>query len=156
MKQFFRELFEYNLYVNQQVCDSIESNAGAVTASTVGLFSHLLNAHQIWNSRIDGNAIVIDPWTVSAAAAFQQANLVNHQKSLELIEIHNLDTIINYTNTKGLSFQNSIRDILFHIINHSTYHRAQIATACKQSGIQPVVSDYIIYRRQSFNVNKGI
>ena len=52
------------------------------------------------------------------------------------------------TNSKGETFSNKIKDILFHIINHSTYHRAQIATDLKQNGIEPINTDYIFYKRK--------
>ncbi|WP_209331385.1 DinB family protein [Lunatimonas salinarum] len=34
-----------------------------------------------------------------------------------------------------------------HIVNHSTYHRGQIATLFRESGLQPVVTDYIMLKR---------
>ncbi|WP_379084396.1 DinB family protein [Pedobacter sp. UC225_65] len=40
-----------------------------------------------------------------------------------------------------------VKDILFHVFNHSTYHRAQIATLFKESGITPPVTDFIILKR---------
>lgn len=40
-----------------------------------------------------------------------------------------------------------IKDIMFHIVNHSTYHRAQIATELKDHGIEPLKTDYILYKR---------
>jgi uncharacterized damage-inducible protein DinB len=56
---------------------------------------------------------------------------------------------IAYKNTRGESFENSVRDILFHINNHSTHHRAQIAARIREAGITPPTSDYIFYRRKS-------
>lgn len=56
---------------------------------------------------------------------------------------------IGYKTSKGDAFQNTVKDILFHIINHSTYHRGQIAANCKEYGIEPLMSDYIFYKRDS-------
>ncbi|MCF8317339.1 MAG: hypothetical protein K9I02_01220 [Haliscomenobacter sp.] len=55
--------------------------------------------------------------------------------------------IINYSNSKGQLFSNSIQDMLFHIINHSTYHRGQVATEFKRQGLEPLVTDYIFFKR---------
>ncbi|QLH28398.1 MAG: hypothetical protein HWD63_02710 [Candidatus Parvibacillus calidus] len=39
-----------------------------------------------------------------------------------------------------------MKDIIFHIINHSTYHRGQIAMEFRQSGLEPLNTDYIFYK----------
>lgn len=56
---------------------------------------------------------------------------------------------ISYKNSRGERFENSVRDILFHVINHSTYHRGQIATDCKLHGMTPLATDYIFYKRDT-------
>ncbi|WP_185211767.1 DinB family protein [Sphingobacterium mizutaii] len=35
---------------------------------------------------------------------------------------------------------------MFHIINHSNYHRAQIATELRKQEIEPIQTDYIKYK----------
>jgi uncharacterized damage-inducible protein DinB len=37
--------------------------------------------------------------------------------------------------------------MLFHIVNHSTNHRGQIAVDFKSNGITPLGLDYIHYKR---------
>ena len=72
---------------------------------------------------------------------------MNYEHSLHILDKFDLTATMSYTNSKGQTFSNSIRDILFHVINHSTYHRAQIATEFKQNGLEPLVTDYIFYKR---------
>jgi uncharacterized damage-inducible protein DinB len=36
---------------------------------------------------------------------------------------------------------------MIHLVNHSTYHRAQIATLLRQGGLEPVNTDFITYDR---------
>ena len=55
--------------------------------------------------------------------------------------------MVHYTNTNGQAFDNSVRDILFNVINHSTYHRGQIAREFREYGPEPLVTDYIFYKR---------
>jgi uncharacterized damage-inducible protein DinB len=54
-----------------------------------------------------------------------------------------------YTNTKGERFRNSIREIVYHIVNHGTYHRGNIAAMIRQLGYQGVSTDYIYYLRNT-------
>lgn len=53
-----------------------------------------------------------------------------------------------YNNIKGDAFEDSLYDILFHVINHSTHHRAQISKILRQHDIAPPVMDYIAYLRK--------
>lgn len=55
---------------------------------------------------------------------------------------------INYTNTKGESFVNTIGDIMAHVANHGTHHRAQIASAIRGEGFAPPATDLIFYIRE--------
>ncbi|MGN6802128.1 MAG: DinB family protein [Ginsengibacter sp.] len=71
----------------------------------------------------------------------------NFEQSLLILENFDFDNTIHYANTKGEAFNNSVRDILFHIINHSTYHRGQIAASFRVQGLEPLVSDYVFYKR---------
>jgi len=73
----------------------------------------------------------------------------NYEQTLLILDDFDLNTPIEYTNSKGDTFSNNIRDIYFHVINHSTHHRGQIASEFRQYGINPLVSDYIFYKRTS-------
>jgi uncharacterized damage-inducible protein DinB len=65
---------------------------------------------------------------------------------LLILDEFELDRKIRYANSKGQPFNNSVRDMLFQVINHSTYHRAQIATEFKNNGLDPLLTDYIYYK----------
>jgi len=58
----------------------------------------------------------------------------------------NEDTI-EYKNSSGRVFHNRVQDVIFHVANHSTYHRGQMAAEFKQSGLNPLVTDFIVYKR---------
>jgi uncharacterized damage-inducible protein DinB len=86
-------------------------------------------------------------WELHSVQEFQNIDKVNYEQTLEILDKFDLNETIHYSNSKGQAFSNSIRDILFHVINHSTYHRGQIATDFKHSGIEPLATDYIFYKR---------
>jgi uncharacterized damage-inducible protein DinB len=58
-----------------------------------------------------------------------------------------LDKGISYRNSKGLEFNNSVRDILTHVALHGQYHRGQINSRLRANGIEPVVIDFILFVR---------
>jgi uncharacterized damage-inducible protein DinB len=147
MKPFFKELLEYGHHINQQLSAVIIDNHDKVSDKSLRLFNHILNAHQIWNNRIQPRESSYGVWEVRPHSEFMITDTRNYEHSLTIVDEFDLNDIIEYSNSQGKTFQNSVRDVLFHIVNHSTYHRAQIASDFKQSGITPLVSDYIHYKR---------
>src|SRR5690606_15221875 len=107
----------------------------------------LLNAHHIWNSRMVGTESLYEVWGLQPVHKMKLMDDDNFRDSLSIMENYSLDKSIYYQNTKGKGFNNRVHDILFHIINHSTYHRAQIATDFRENAIEPINTDYILYKR---------
>ncbi|MBD1434905.1 damage-inducible protein DinB [Sphingobacterium sp. DN00404] len=147
MVQFFKELFDYNLECNQILAQAIVSQQEQLPEKVISLYSHILNAHQIWNNRIDPKAKTFGVWQVHDTGEFISLDLTNYRHSSSIIESTDLNQTINYKNSTGQHFTSTIRDIIFHIINHSTYHRAQIATEFRQSNLDPLMTDYIMFKR---------
>lgn len=147
MKQFFKELFEYSHHCNQKLADVFNKEPDKTSEKAVKLFNHVLNAHQIWNNRIDSKEKSFGVWELHEVKNLNGIDQTNYEESLQILNKFDLDESLNYSNSKSKAFRNSVRDILFHIINHSTYHRGQIATEFKQNGLEPLVTDYIFFKR---------
>lgn len=147
MKPFFKDLFEYNHHFNQKLADIFMENPDWTSEKAVKLFNHLLNAHQIWNNRIEPMQTTFGVWELHVVQDLKNIDKTNYEQTLQILDKFDFSKIINYSNSKGQIFSNNIRDTLFHVINHSTYHRGQIATELKQNGIEPLTTDYIFYKR---------
>jgi len=50
-----------------------------------------------------------------------------------------------YTNTKGRPFTYPLGALVLHMVNHSSYHRGQVATLLRQLGAQAVSTDLVVY-----------
>ena len=112
------------------------------------LFSHILNAQHIWARRVLGEA---PQYGVSELHPMEEYESISAANISDLRRIRSEvpgNRTIRYTTSLGETFENQAEDILYHVINHSTYHRAQIATDLRQSGIEPPVTDYVILKRQ--------
>jgi uncharacterized damage-inducible protein DinB len=115
------------------------------------LLSHIISAQKIWLNRILGKDIVIDPWQMlTQKELVPQSTPVTADwiNLLEGLHENDFERRIEYSNIKGEKFANTIKDIVVHVINHSTYHRAQIAQLVRQSGGEPAKTDYIVYQRE--------
>ncbi|MCB0492605.1 MAG: damage-inducible protein DinB [Cyclobacteriaceae bacterium] len=146
MKEFFVDIFKYHHHYNQELADLLIENKDKISERTVPLFSHCMNAHQIWNSRITG----ADPYTVHQLHTLTKCKEIdsdNYAITLKILEEFNLNTIIDYQTSKGDAFSNTIQEILFHVANHFTHHKGQIISDLRQSGIEPLITDYIFYKR---------
>lgn len=148
MKPFFTELFDYNHHVNQQLVAIMASNSNIVSDKAVRLFSHIMNAQQIWNNRIKPKSTLYGVWTAHAVEDFQQLDQVNFEHTALIINTVDLSFTLPSLQVRGRNFNKTVAEILFHIINHSTYHRGQIASEFRQIGIEPLATDYFLYEKQ--------
>lgn len=146
MKAFFKDIFEYHHHFNQKLAGILNIHT-QINEKTLRLFSHTINAHQIWNARITG----AQPLGVHEQHSMEvccQLDIQNLKDTLMILSEYDLSINIKYQNSSGKEFQNSIRDILFHIANHTTHHKGQIIASLRQSGIEPPITDYIFYKRK--------
>jgi uncharacterized damage-inducible protein DinB len=146
MKDKLIDLFEYTYHFNCKMIKIISENISKIDEKTISLINHTLNAQQVWNSRILGEK-AFEVWQINRFEDLEEINHQNFQKSIRIVENSDLDQKIEYQNSKGTKFDNSIFEMLFQAINHSTYHRGQINSLLKQNGIEPVLTDYIFYKR---------
>jgi uncharacterized damage-inducible protein DinB len=144
---FFKDLFMYNRARNTDLIDYLVQQQQPLPEKVLTLLSHTLNAHEIWNCRIVDSIPACSVWEMRALSEMQEADRKHFETSLEILASVDLSTEIAYSTSKGEPFSNSVRDILFHVINHSTYHRGQIMTALKEAGAGVLVTDYIFYKR---------
>lgn len=147
MKSLFNSLFDYNFHCNKQLIAAF-GTIDAVPEKSLMLFSHILNAHHLWNARIRERKPEFAVWQVHDITALGDIHYENQRNSFEITSsIEDFEKRIDYENTEGRLFTNTLQDMLFHIINHSTNHRGQIAVDFKANGLEPLASDYIHYKR---------
>lgn len=147
MKELFTDLFQYSHHYNQKLLELLLTHPDKVSDKAKRLVSHILNAHHIWIARINKVPADVMVWEVHDLSMLAAMDKVNYEKSLEVLNREIWNQVVDYNNSRGEPFSNTVRDILFHVINHSTYHRAQIATELKLAGIEPLNTDYIFYKR---------
>jgi uncharacterized damage-inducible protein DinB len=106
----------------------------------------VLNAHRVWNSRIlqSKSTGVWDVHSIDKCVEIDNRNLAD---TIRILDSEDLERLVTYRNSKGQEFVNKIQDILFHVVNHSTHHKGQIIRDFRSQDIQPIVTDYIFYKR---------
>ncbi|MDD5360964.1 MAG: DinB family protein [Ignavibacteria bacterium] len=145
----YKRLFDYDFWANTRVLEVIEKNNHGNTKVEL-LFSHILNSQQVWLHRINSKSHSIDPWEIIEPAYFRDYMNNVHtgwKYYLSGLKPKGLNVVISYENTSGDKFKNKLYDIMSHVLNHSTYHRAQISSIIKSSGYTPAITDYIAFAR---------
>ena len=148
MTPFFTDKFVYNHHCNSQIIEQIEQSPSSYIERVQRLICHTFNAQNIWNHRILGQPPTQLVWDTFGIERLHFLNDENHELSLGIIKDTHHHDIIHYMDSKGDSHSNSVENILFHIINHSTYHRGQLVTTLKQNRVVPISSDYILYEKR--------
>lgn len=146
MKEFFKDIFKYHNHFNQKLIEQLIDNESELPKRTIPIFSHSINAQQIWNARIMEKA-QFDVHQLHTLEECKGIDNENYQQTLEILNTRELDEKITYKNSKGTEFNNSIQQIVFHVANHFSHHKGQIISDLRQSGIDPIVTDYIFYKR---------
>jgi uncharacterized damage-inducible protein DinB len=111
------------------------------------LFSHILNAQHIWAQRISGKKPLYGIWEVHPKENFESISADSFKLIRAALKDTPLDKSILYSTFQGIPFENRLDEILFHLFNHSTYHRGQVVTLLKKEGFTPPVTDYIMLKR---------
>lgn len=147
-----QRLFDFDAWATQQVMEVLEKNPDLEKyQEALHLLGHLLNAQQIWYRRTIGQSFDdLELWPKHDLRKCETIYSDMPEKWSDLLNKHreNPDTLIAYQNTKGVSYETKLSDILYHVIIHGQHHRAQIATLFRESGITPPATDFIYFSRQ--------
>jgi uncharacterized damage-inducible protein DinB len=148
MKNHYKDLYEYSLKSNQTTIGLLEKHEPAIPDKTIKAFSHILNAQHIWNHRIEGSKPSFKVWDIHPINQLREINESLFEQSFRILEEQDFDRIVSYVNSQGESFSNTVKDILFHVVNHSTYHRGQVMLQLRESVQDAISTDYIFYKRK--------
>ncbi|RFZ84844.1 hypothetical protein DYU05_04350 [Mucilaginibacter terrenus] len=147
MKDYFIRLFNYDLYASRVINGLI---ATTPEPKAVQIMAHMMTAQQTWLQRCKGLKAPMAPlWPEWPAEALGDVITANHAEwiaYLNTLQPEDFLTPISYQNSQG-AFTNTLSDILAHVINHGTHHRAQIGVHLKQAGVELTLTDYILYIR---------
>jgi uncharacterized damage-inducible protein DinB len=110
---------------------------------------HMWGAQHIWLTRMQGTSLSKFPHMEVKDKMISLDGLVKSsadiQKFTESKDEAFLASAYAYKNMKGDPFEDSYEETLFHVMNHSTYHRGQIITMLREAGVTNVVSTDLIH-----------
>lgn len=113
--------------------------------------AHIVAAERLWLGRLrrDKSPVVVWPdLTLDQCDAGHAEIALAWEDLLAGLDEGSLSDRVEYVNSKGEPWTSAVDDILTHVVIHSAYHRGQIATDMRASGLTPVYTDFIHAVRQ--------
>jgi uncharacterized damage-inducible protein DinB len=153
-----RTLYAYNRWANRTVLKTSQSlkwqdfiqDLSASHGSIRGTLVHILWGEWLWLRRWRGES----PKQVFAAEEFSDwAALESQWSAVEEEQNAFLATLtdellirrVSYENLQGIRWEYSLAEMMQHLVNHSSYHRGQIAVLLRQLGQTPMATDFLVF-----------
>jgi len=148
MKRYFLKLYQYNAWCNKRVLHALTSQQ-VNDEKILGVMGHIVAAQYLWLYRIKG----LPPAAVKLWGAYTlpQLTVMAEEIGAEWLDFvgqtEDFNRELTYNNYTGDPYINNVEMIMIHLVNHSSYHRGQIAMQLRQKGYEPVNTDFITYDR---------
>lgn len=153
--EHLRELFDYNDWANRRIVAALETNKSEKSRK---ILAHLLVTEQEYYERLGGkDSTGFDFWQDLSAEDCERLAKENAERFkwlLKRIEDEDLGQEASYKTSEGASYTNSFRELLTHVLLHSSIHRGNIILKMREEGFTPPKIDYIIYLRET-NLTKN-
>jgi uncharacterized damage-inducible protein DinB len=161
MPEVIKELYEYNRWANHRLQ---QATSGLTTEqftrdlrnsfpSIRDTLAHIMSAEWIWLSRWLGTSPsgMPESWKSSTRGELLERWMEVESAQMAFVAkvtAEQLTAVIDYRNTQGQPFSNPLGDLMRHVVNHSTYHRGQVATMLRQLGEAAVSTDLVLFYRE--------
>jgi uncharacterized damage-inducible protein DinB len=153
-----RTLFGFNAWANHRVLEAcapltpqqLTQPATSSFANVRDTLHHIMGVEWLYYERWHGRypTELLPGERFDDLASFR-ARWKKIEKALEEYVggpgLGDLERKVTYTNMQGKPFSYPLRAMLQHMVNHSTYHRGQVATQLRQIGAKPLSTDLLRY-----------
>lgn len=151
-----RELFTFQRWATGKMLDCVapltaeeyQRPIGGSFGSVSGTLIHCYGADWVWLERFHGRSPRELP-KGEDLSSFETlrprwAAVENERQAyLAALAPERLEETLAYVNFAGESCRYRLGEALFHVANHLTYHRGQVATLLRQLGKTQVATDYL-------------
>ena len=146
---WFARLLRYDAWANGETLGSLQ--AGNPPAKALRWMGHIVGAGELWLARLRDEPPTMAVWPdldLERCAAGIARLAEQWPRYLDTLRDEDLAEDVGYRNSRGEYWTSTVGDILTHVMNHGSYHRAQIAAAVRESGGEPAYTDFIHAARQ--------
>jgi uncharacterized damage-inducible protein DinB len=144
-----RSLWDHAVWADHELYRAVAGGGDAV-AEAVREYSHIIGAAETWLARLEQRAPRCAVWpTVSLdeVSALRERTEAAYRAYLARLADEDLSARVTYTNSAGLTFTDTVANILLHVALHGQYHRGKVNLLLRQAGCAPAPTDYIAFVR---------
>ena len=149
-----RRLVAYNQWANEKILSAIDGMTAEELARPVDAYfgsleknlGHILLATRVWLARWKEAAPpslqdrIATPWPDAYAATHAE-----FRTFVESLTEANAGRVVDYKNSQGKPFQMALDQLIAHVVNHGTHHRAETGMLLERIGRSPGDMDYVYY-----------
>lgn len=157
-----QSLYAYNEWANARIFSAaaaldpevFTTPRGSSFSSIRDTLAHIATSEWVWLRRWRGESPTAPPeWESLREASALTRKLAeieaDRRAFLDELSDDDLAKPLAYRNLKGDEFRQPLVEMLLHVVNHSTYHRGQIATLFRQAGLAAPTTDLIVFQRET-------
>jgi uncharacterized damage-inducible protein DinB len=148
--EHLRELYAYNDWANRRTVAALKANYSEKSHS---ILAHLLITEAEYYERLYGkDSTGFDFWknlSLDECADLARENAGKFERLLKLFDDEGLGQIAEYKTSEGIPQKNTYRELLTHVLFHSSIHRGNIVLKMREDECTPPSIDYIIYLRET-------
>jgi uncharacterized damage-inducible protein DinB len=154
-----QELFRYNQWANDRAfevasgltLEEFTRDLGNSYPSMRDTLTHIVWAEWIWLQRWKGTSPRqrFDPTEFSDVTPLKTrwVELKAEQRAfIESVTDERLGAVVEYVNLQGQTWRYALWRQMYHVVNHSTYHRGQLTTMLRQLALVPVNTDFLVFQ----------
>lgn len=151
MKDLLLRLMHHMRWADALFADALLGDAPGIPPDAPRYFAHIASVEHLWYTRIHGAPAQHAVWPELSVAESRDLAAC-HADLFERLLVDNdeaaLSRLVDYRNSAGRAFKNSVGDIVTHVAMHGSHHRGQIARLLRQAGQEPPYTDYIQFARR--------
>ena len=140
-----KHLLRYTRWANSMILEALLEHQQPPRRA-VAWFAHILAAEHLWLDRMTDdprNHVVWPDWKIYECDEQMKDLEKRWNLVLENLSEEGLSRKVEYINTGGSNYTNTVREILTHIVLHAPHHRGQINAELRAEGHVPPYVDYI-------------
>ena len=148
--EHLRGLYQYNDWANRRIITALKEH---YSEKSHKILAHLLITEQEYFERLYGkDSTGFDFWqdlSLEECGNLAREISEKYEKLIRRFEEEGLDIRTKYKSSEGIEYENDFREILTHVLFHSSIHRGNIMLKMREEGLPPPKIDYIIYLRET-------
>jgi len=169
MDSLFQQAIAYTIWADDHISQIVrqvtQGDPALLTApqplalkSILETIVHVMAAQHAWLLRLEGHS----PTRLVDSSDYPDLDSL----SIEWARVHkawaafvasgiNPDRLITYKTTNGVEYTHPLGLLVWHMVNHSTEHRGQLAAMCTAAGHSPGDIDLLYYLRHKSSYATG-